>query len=116
MKIDYNLEETGTGTKVTVDSDITLSGRAAQFGRPGLVKEMTSRILTEFGKNLEAKLAAAAPGAMPSGGSGTPGAAASPEAASSASANREISGFGLLFGSLWSAFTKWLRRLFGGQS
>jgi carbon monoxide dehydrogenase subunit G len=103
VKIDYKLEETGNGTKVSVDSDITLSGRAAQFGRPGLVKEMTSRILTEFGKNLEAKLTAGAPGA--SAGVSSEGPAAESSVAAPA---REISGLGLFFGSLWAAFKNWL--------
>ena len=77
------------------------------------MKEMTSRILKEFGNNLEAKLSAAASAdAVPTGDAEAPAAASGGSA--SASPSNEISGFGLFFGSLWSAFTKWLRARFGG--
>lgn len=57
-KIAYQLEPIEGGTQVDVDSDITLSGAAAQFGRPGLVRELTARIMQEFATNVEAKIAA----------------------------------------------------------
>lgn len=41
-----------TGTLVTVDTDLTISGRAAQFGR-GMIAEVSEGILQRFTSNLE---------------------------------------------------------------
>jgi carbon-monoxide dehydrogenase small subunit len=102
VKINYSLSKTEAGTKVSVDSDITLSGRAAQFGRPGLVKEMTSRILLEFGNNLQKSLVPL-----------DEFQAKSTEAPNSADSAGEISGLSLFFGSLWGAFSRWFSSLLG---
>lgn len=60
MDVVYRLRdaESGTGTRVEVEADFALSGRAAQFGRVGLIQEVTRRLLREFSSNLEAKLEA----------------------------------------------------------
>ena len=41
-----------------VDADVNLSGAAAQFGRGGLIIEMSNRLVAEFVQCCEAKLAA----------------------------------------------------------
>ncbi len=56
MEVVYRLAEVSGVTRVEVDADFTLSGRAAQFGRVGLIQELTRRLLGEFAANLEAKL------------------------------------------------------------
>ena len=56
MDVVYRLHEIGAGTRVDVDADFTLSGRAAQFGRVGLLQELTGRLLGEFATNLAATL------------------------------------------------------------
>lgn len=48
-------------TRVALDTDLTLAGPAAQFGRTGLVEEVSKRLLGEFARCLEARLAAASP-------------------------------------------------------
>lgn len=58
VKVNYALVPAGAGTTVTIDADVTLSGAAAQFGRTGLINEMSSRLITEFVGCVEAKLAA----------------------------------------------------------
>ncbi len=58
VKVDYRLSEEGTGTKVSIDADVVLAGAAAQFGRTGLIAEMSNRLIGEFVSCLEAKLAA----------------------------------------------------------
>lgn len=90
VKVTYALSETNAGTKVAVDADVVLSGAAAQFGRVGLINEMSGRLITEFVDCLEAKLAAE-----------TVEEAAQVEAA-------EVQGVALFFQSLWA----WLKRLF----
>ncbi|MBX3031710.1 MAG: SRPBCC family protein [Chloroflexi bacterium] len=48
-------------TRVTMETDLTLAGPAAQFGRTGLIEEVSKRLLGEFARCLGARLAAASP-------------------------------------------------------
>lgn len=91
VRVTYEIVADGEGSKVGVDADITLSGPVAQFGRTGLVNEMSKRLIGEFVDCLEAKLAA-----------GTS------EEASRITAG-EVQGISLFFASLWS----WIKGLFG---
>lgn len=95
VKVDYAVVPDGDGTRVTVDADVQLSGPAAQFGRVGLIKEMSSRLIGDFVSCLEAKLSAE-----------TPEAAAAVEGA-------EVRGGTLFFSSLWSQVKAFFARLFG---
>jgi carbon monoxide dehydrogenase subunit G len=90
VKVDYRLATVEDGTKVGIDADVTLAGPAAQFGRTGLINEMSSRLIQEFAACLEAKLSAP-----------------TEEAASSIAAG-EVRGFTLL----WQSLLAWLKRLF----
>ncbi|WP_319460234.1 SRPBCC family protein [Micromonospora sp. RTP1Z1] len=65
------LRRDGDRTLVSVDTDLRISGRLAQFGG-GMIKEVSGKLLAQFVTNLEAKLAAeatgrAAPAAQPAG-------------------------------------------------
>jgi carbon monoxide dehydrogenase subunit G len=92
VKVDYTVEPAPeAGCTVTVDADITLSGPAAQFGRTGLINEMSKRLINDFVSCLEAKLAA------------------STVAEAEAIKAPEVRGVTLFFSSLWA----WIRRLFG---
>lgn len=91
VTVRYSLEPEHTGTIVTVDADITLSGPAAQFGRTGLINEMSKKLIGEFVDCLERKLRAV-----------------SPDEAEAITAEG-INGVALFFSSLWA----WLKRLFG---
>ena len=90
VKVAYALIPDGGGTKVTIDADVVLSGAAAQFGRGGLVTEMSSRLIGEFVACVEGKLAAT-----------------TPEEAAKVSAG-EVHGFSLF----WASLMAWLKRLF----
>lgn len=61
VKVDYRLTPEGPHTKVNLDADVTLSGAAAQFGRTGLINEISGRLIEEFVACVEGKLAAATP-------------------------------------------------------
>ena len=50
------LTPTGDSTLVTVDTDLKISGKLAQFGS-GMIKEISNKLLAQFVANLEAKLA-----------------------------------------------------------
>ncbi len=61
MAVEYRLAVTDAGTRVEVDADFTLAGRAAQFGRVGLIQELTRRLLADFAANLETALGGGPP-------------------------------------------------------
>jgi carbon monoxide dehydrogenase subunit G len=85
VKVLVRLVGTDAGhTGVTLESNVMLAGPIAQFGRTGLVKEVSKRLIDEFGDCLHAKLDA-----------GTDEAAAAIEAG-------DVGGLALLFSSLWS--------------
>lgn len=90
VKVQYRVQPDGAGSKVSVDADLTLSGPAAQFGRTGLINEMSKRLIVEFADCLEAKLGAE-----------------SQEDAEMVSAG-DVRGISLFFASLWS----WIKKLF----
>ncbi len=58
VEVDYAATAIDSGSSVTVDADISLSGAIAQFGRSGLVEEITKRLINEFVECLEAKMSA----------------------------------------------------------
>lgn len=93
VKVQYRLEEADGGTRVSIDADVTLSGAAAQFGRTGLISEMSNRLISDFVSCVEGKLSAE-----------TPELAAEVKAA-------DVKGFTLFVESLIA----WLKRLFGGR-
>jgi uncharacterized protein len=68
-----NLQEEGDGTKVSVETDMKLTGRAAQFGR-GIAQDVATKMLDQFASCLEREItggpeegAAAAATAEPTG-------------------------------------------------
>jgi carbon monoxide dehydrogenase subunit G len=85
------------GSTVTVDADVLLSGAAAQFGRTGLIKEMSSRLIGEFVTCVEAKLAATTPEEAAEVGAG------------------DVKGLSLFFSSLLATIRRFFRRLFGSD-
>ena len=95
VKMEFSMVEQAGGTVVEVDADVILSGAAAQFGRTGLIKEMSNRLIAEFVSCLEAKLNAE-----------TEEAAAEVQAA-------EVKGFSLFLSSLVATIVNFFKRLLG---
>ncbi len=58
----------GSGTKVTANTDLTISGKVAQFGR-GVLADVSSKLIGQFVDNLEADLNAGEQATKPKGGS-----------------------------------------------
>lgn len=83
-----------TGTKVTVQQDLQLSGAAAQYGR-GLVQDVTAVLLDDFAANMRASLSALERGEE-----------YSPTEGSSAS------GFAIGLKAIWMALVRVARRFF----
>ena len=55
------MQETGGSTHVSVDTDLTIKGKVAQFGR-GMIADVSAKLLTQFVECLEGKLEAPVPG------------------------------------------------------
>lgn len=119
-QVTFRLEPAGSGTRVTVDTQLNLSGSVAQYGRgAGMIQSVAGQLIGQFAKNLEADLEAElantpAPTAAASNAHAPAVAsvAAAPAAPRPVAAPaKPISGFALVFGALWAS----LRSLFGGK-
>jgi carbon monoxide dehydrogenase subunit G len=84
----------GVHTDVAIDAKVMLAGPIAQFGRTGLVNEVSKRLIDEFSECLHAKLDAG-----------------SAEEASAIEAS-DVHGFSLFIASTWGALTSWLGGFF----
>jgi uncharacterized protein len=72
------LHEAGERTSVTVDTDLKIVGKLAQFGS-GMLQQVSEKLLGQFVESLEAKLAAdSGNGAASPEGAASPAAAAAP--------------------------------------
>jgi carbon monoxide dehydrogenase subunit G len=109
----FRLEPAGTGSKVLVHTNLTLSGAVAQYGRGvGIIQATATQIMNQFAKSLKDKLAqepaaatpatAAAPPAMQSSPSLVPPPAPPPA--------KPISGFSLMAKVIWSRLNGLFKR------
>jgi hypothetical protein len=114
----FRLEPAGTGSKVLVHTDLTLSGAVAQYGRGvGMIQATAAQLMKQFADNLKKQLAAT-PAAAPATAAAQPASAAAPAATASPQpaaaqspppAAAPISGFSLMARVIWDA----IMRLFG---
>ena len=74
-----SLHEVEGGTRVDAVTDFTITGRLASFGRGGMIKDISNRLLRDFASCLQQRLAGEPSGAMTAG-----------EAAASAGAGETI--------------------------
>jgi uncharacterized protein len=122
------------GTRVDAVTDFSITGRLASFGRGGMIKDISNRLLRDFAACLQTRLAAApAPGpvAEDDGGGGGEAMTADEAAASAGAADQvdpasppapapaqppppaaapPVKGFSLLVGVLWERIRGVLRR------
>jgi uncharacterized protein len=71
------LEAAGEVTRVEVDTDFTITGRLARFGRGGMIQDISNRLLKDFAECLQQRIEA-----EPAAGAETAAAAAADSAAS----------------------------------
>jgi uncharacterized protein len=110
------MREEGEVTHVDVETDFTITGRLARFGRGGMIQDISNRLLKEFAECLQQRIEAppaANPSPLDAVIAATPeGAAASPPAPVSADAQttaKPVGAFSLFFRALLDR----LRRVFG---
>jgi uncharacterized protein len=109
----FRLEPSAAGSKVLVQTNLTLSGAVAQYGRGVGMIQMTARqIMNQFAANLKAQLAEPAPQQPPAAVSPSPQAAGALSAQPSPPAAKPISGLSLIAKVLWQRIVQ----LFTGRS
>ncbi len=104
----FRLQPAGSGSKVLVHTNLTLSGAVAQYGRGvGIIQATAAQLMNQFAARLKQQLAqpgaAAAPPATAPSPSIVPPQAATPAA-------KPISGFALMAKVIWSWITGLFRR------
>ena len=127
------------GTRVDAATDFTITGRLASFGRGGMIKDISNRLLRDFAACLQQRLAAEPAGALTgdeAAASAGAAAAADPEAAPDAPAQaapstpppaaakppppapaaKPIHGISLFFSVLLERIKRLIKRLFKRSS
>ena len=112
-------EEAGA-TTVEVETDFTITGRLARFGRGGMIQDVSNRLLRDFSECLQKTIegaeatpeaAASDPGAVPSPTGAGPSPAAPPASASAARPRaKPVGGFSLFFRALLDRIRRAFRR------
>ena len=98
--VTFRLEPSDTGSKVLIETDLTLSGSVAQYGRGvGMIQSVSSQLIGQFAKALEAEIAS---------DNATEEDLTAEEATPAAPKPQAISGFSLFFAALGS----WFKGLF----
>jgi carbon monoxide dehydrogenase subunit G len=85
-------------TTVAVETDFTITGKLARFGRGGMIQDVSNRLLRDFSECLAKTVESAQ--AAPAG---------SPEPPPAAEA-KPIGGFSLMMGALWDRIRRLFRR------
>jgi uncharacterized protein len=85
-------------TRVDVDTDFTLTGRLARFGRGGMIEDVSNRLLADFVDCLKARIEPARDG---------------DEAPAEVPASQPVRGGSLFFSVLWARIKRFFARLFG---
>lgn len=107
--IDSRVEPAGNGsTKVTMVTDLTISGAVAQYGR-GMIGDVSKRLTGEFAKCLSANLEQEQAAAEPA----TATAAAAPAPTPEPVTAKPIGGVRLGLWAIWRAIKRFFARLFG---
>jgi hypothetical protein len=116
------VEESGAGSTVRIQTDFTVAGRVAQFGR-GVMEDVSRRLIGQMADCIKSQLesgeaAAAAAGGgegpQPAAAGGTPASATQPASAPAAAppAAQPVNALSLFFAVLWDR----IRRLFGRRA
>ena len=102
----------GEVTTVEVETDFTITGRLARFGRGGMIQDVSNRLLRDFSECLQKTIET--PETTPEAAAGPPGtteaAAGGPAGTPESAASEPVGGFSLLFRALLDRIRRALRR------
>jgi carbon monoxide dehydrogenase subunit G len=105
------LSERGDRTLVEVETDFTITGRLARFGRGGMIQDVSNRLLREFADCLQKTIEASLPPAEAAAQGADAQAVAQPApGAPGPPAARPVRGFSLLMSVLWERLKRLFRR------
>jgi uncharacterized protein len=116
-----NMREEGGATTVDVETDFTITGRLARFGRGGMIQDVSNRLLRDFSDCLQKTIETSeatpeAAASEPGGGEGLPGqeppeaGTATAPAAAPAPRAKPVGGFSLFFRALLDRIRRAFRR------
>ena len=108
------LARAGSGTSISIDTDLTITGAAAQYARGGMIQDISGKLTKEFATCLQANMAASAGAAPPEAGAAVAGAAAAPRPG--AQAARPVGGIRLGLWAAWRAVVRFFKGLFGSRT
>jgi carbon monoxide dehydrogenase subunit G len=102
-------------TTVEVETDFTITGRLARFGRGGMIQDVSNRLLRDFSTCLQKSIEGPAPD---QGASAPPAEAPEPNAHAHPTTPpppgppppKPVGGFSLLMGALWDRIRRLFRR------
>ena len=98
------MREEGGGTIVEVETDFTITGRLARFGRGGMIEDVSNRLLRDFSDCLQKRIEAPEPAADGPATEAAPPPPAPPPAA------KPVSGFSLFVRALIDRIRRAFRR------
>jgi uncharacterized protein len=107
------MREEGGATTVDVETDFTITGRLARFGRGGMIEDVSNRLLRDFSdclqKTIESSEATPGAGASPTAARPSPAARPAPASAARPRA-KPVGGFSLFFRALLDRIRRAFRR------
>ena len=114
--IHFHLEHSGKGSKVMIDTDLSMSGAVAQYGRgASMMQSVANQVISQFSANLEASIAVNRQVSAAS----SPGMSSVPTAAAGNAqvmdpapgpSDKPIGGFALLFAAILRGIRNWFGR------
>lgn len=116
--IQFSVQPSAVGSTVVVDTDLSLTGAVAQYGRgAGMIQSVATQIISQFAKNLETQIdqfklttTSSAPIESTANVKDAPALQAvqqSPQRLPVMESAKPISGFALIFTSLWASIRGW---------
>ena len=111
------MEPAGDGTKVSIDTALTITGAAAQYARGGMIQDISGRLTKEFANCLQANMQATGVAADGEGGDGAPAAAAKRDDAPSVTVvtARPVGGVRIALWAFWRSVVRFFKKLFGSD-
>jgi len=107
------MRQEDSATAVDTTTDFTITGRLARFGRGGMIKDISNKLLKDFSacltENIEGSPSAAPAAESPPAGAGAEAEAAAAPAMRPSQPPKPVNGLALFFSALWAR----IGRLFG---